>query len=606
MFIHSLSLSLGGLRIDPATLYSPGVSIRSLAKVLLERLEREDPALKRKIIMGETGEAATDDVDIEAGLHSVSDSDEESNEPTLTESESSFDESLVSNVRLLQGMRGVFTFMVLWDHFHHPLPISTTFTGDVSFFVMLSGFTTSLQLREPPMFDVVNGTHVLRPRSPFNWKKFLFTRFIGIYPILYLALLLNAPFWYLQDSSPGTANYLGHIPGLNQNRRAATCTFLYVIGMQSWYRPACAASGPNSVLYASIIINCFIFYCVVRYWLQYLQERYIATRGRSLVVPFSRQEEAVLLQNIQDSAEKREIVCSKRAKMEISLSDAVALLSYNRPHNMKLLVGYSLSWLVVLSVVFSVISVVGSLGKNALIYIPYFFLGVVAACLTEMWHYILWRPTSAAYVPLIGSKRVFPTLSVSSLIRGYPFNGTMAAEQGNNGLFSRCAALTWRFVPDMLSITCGFLMSTVGGLSSFKGKYFLQWLVVPYLLTAYAVIALLQQGAARRNLSRAFLESSLMNYLGYISYTMYLFQAVILTWYAPTISRSASSHTNFFIREGNLGDAQWFLNLHPGWRILAICILSFFCWFVQKYYQDTFVLWLYHKLADKTAAWRRP
>ena len=149
----------------------------------------------------------------------------------------------------------------------------------------------------------------------------------------------------------------------------------------------------------------------------------------------------------------------------------------------------------------------------------------------------------------------------------------------------------------MIAILCGFLMSTLGGLKNFKGQYYLQWLVVPYVLLAFIIISLLQDPEASRNLSRLFLESSVMNFLGYISYTMYLFQAVVLTWYAPTISRSASSHTNVFIRSGNLGDPAWFLNLNAGWRILAILILSVFCWLVQKYYQDMFVMWLYTKLS---------
>lgn len=35
--------------------------------------------------------------------------------------------------------------------------------------------------------------------------------------------------------------------------------------MQSWWRPECGQYGPNNLLYASILINCFIIYCILRY-----------------------------------------------------------------------------------------------------------------------------------------------------------------------------------------------------------------------------------------------------------------------------------------------------------------------------------------------------
>lgn len=50
MFIRTLSVSLEGMKINPALLYKPGVTIRTLAIVLLQRLEVENPALREKII----------------------------------------------------------------------------------------------------------------------------------------------------------------------------------------------------------------------------------------------------------------------------------------------------------------------------------------------------------------------------------------------------------------------------------------------------------------------------------------------------------------------------------------------------------------------------
>ena len=43
MFIKFLSDSLGGIRIEPAKIYAPGVTIRSFAEGLITRLEKEKP-----------------------------------------------------------------------------------------------------------------------------------------------------------------------------------------------------------------------------------------------------------------------------------------------------------------------------------------------------------------------------------------------------------------------------------------------------------------------------------------------------------------------------------------------------------------------------------
>jgi len=49
MFIRALSVSLDGMRIDPTTLYSPGVTIQSFADQLRVRLTVENPTLLEKI-----------------------------------------------------------------------------------------------------------------------------------------------------------------------------------------------------------------------------------------------------------------------------------------------------------------------------------------------------------------------------------------------------------------------------------------------------------------------------------------------------------------------------------------------------------------------------
>jgi hypothetical protein len=57
--------------------------------------------------------------------------------------ENDWEGGLLRNWQLYEGLRGAFTFMVLWDHFH-PLSVfaADSWQADTSLFVILSGFTT--------------------------------------------------------------------------------------------------------------------------------------------------------------------------------------------------------------------------------------------------------------------------------------------------------------------------------------------------------------------------------------------------------------------------------------------------------------------------------
>ena len=99
------------------------------------------------------------------------------------------------------------------------------------FFVFL-GFTTSLQLRETPIFvkklktvkseidnktdkneinsseyeEIENGNNenyhfVLQPRAKLNFSSFIGSRLVGLLPILWMGLLINIPPWMTRGSS---------------------------------------------------------------------------------------------------------------------------------------------------------------------------------------------------------------------------------------------------------------------------------------------------------------------------------------------------------------------------------------------------------------------
>ena len=117
-----------------------------------------------------------------------------------------------------------------------------------------------------------------------------------------------------------------HVHGLNQNKTAAVCTLLYLIGMQSWYRPQCHTSGPNNVLYASIILNCFLFYCIVRCFVQWLQDKYMQQMSEELIVPYSIQERC-----IDEEKGTGTHIRAVTPILPLSLGNIATYVSYNRP-----------------------------------------------------------------------------------------------------------------------------------------------------------------------------------------------------------------------------------------------------------------------------------
>ena len=97
----------------------------------------------------------------------------------------------------------------------------------------------------------INHGLILAPRKSFKVLPFIMSRCVGLLPILWLALLLNIPPWIGDSVNAKLEVEIG-------------CSAMYVVAMQSWWRPACHYYGPNNTLYASILLNCFIIYSIGR------------------------------------------------------------------------------------------------------------------------------------------------------------------------------------------------------------------------------------------------------------------------------------------------------------------------------------------------------
>lgn len=240
LFIRNLSMSLGGLALDPSKVYAQNVTIAALGRDLHEQLQRDNPAVLRSLHI--TRQLEKFDAEMGLGI--------EQEFVLAPDADADFENGIVSNVRLYEGIRGVLTFLVLWDHYHPAYIFAAkAIRIDTALFVLMSGFTSAMQLREPPQRE--DGQ--LKARASFDLLRFIVSRAIGIFPILYVCLCIAAPQWKENDQ-------MRISEGKYSQRDSDTCTVLYVIGMQSWLRPQCRVLGADSMVYASIIMNVFLIY----------------------------------------------------------------------------------------------------------------------------------------------------------------------------------------------------------------------------------------------------------------------------------------------------------------------------------------------------------
>lgn len=150
-----------------------------------------------------------------------------------------------------------------------------------------------------------------------------------------------------------------------------------------------------------------------------------------------------------------------------------------------------------------------------------------------------------------------------------------------------CLGLLWRFTPDLLAISVGILLSCIGGLctdSMHKFATFNENMLVPAIVLVFIMISVQQRGMARYNATRLFLESDAMNFLGYISYPVYLLQNVFLQYYFTFIFKAAN-----YRYHPDDPDRRYFRAIPLGYRFIAIMMVIAIGWFVQKYVQDYMV-----------------
>ena len=154
VFIKVLSDTLGGIKITPAKIYSPGVTLRTFSKELSARVVAERPtvaeamgllAVEDAVASEENGGSVSVElVRVQGGVEydlqqqhdrlevNGNEKKEESDKPEEEDEqegpdglwawerrqEADFENVIAKNRNIFEGLRGVFAFLVLWDHFH--------------------------------------------------------------------------------------------------------------------------------------------------------------------------------------------------------------------------------------------------------------------------------------------------------------------------------------------------------------------------------------------------------------------------------------------------------------------------------------------------------
>jgi len=285
LFTRVLSESLGGLRIYPSAIFAKGVTIQSFSNQLYARLlvEAPDVLMSLKLTnrcvesMLEEGEAVVTNMD---------------GRPSMSQSETridNLDDLLLANKDLLEGIRGAIILLVFFEHFrgdyvrHYPSPYNTPniiVRANVPMFVIISGFTSSFQLHSD-LFDMSSnvGSHNTFIAFVQRHFRFLISRALGIFPLLWLVLILETPRW---EAFTSFRMQLLNMHISETKRRG--CIVLYILAGQTYDEECIQVGGPNShVQFANHLWNCFLIFaafCMLHWWFKY----FIQCRRRCQVV----------------------------------------------------------------------------------------------------------------------------------------------------------------------------------------------------------------------------------------------------------------------------------------------------------------------------------
>ena len=594
LFLRQVSSKFGDIRIDAKHLYSPGVTIQSFARALFNQLQVEKPELLQSLSIVEELE--------DVSLETISPFDL---------CNDSLEVMLASNLRLIEGIRGALAFLILWDHFFYlwsmqtfGLPrITLSSRADTLSFVMLSGFVTSLTFRRRDSLIQSNSLIMLSPQD-FNFKTFVFSRFIGLYPILWVCLLIYTPIWI--NLSQYNLNSFGdglHETWKREEKMRVPCYCMYVLGMQTWQNRECFFYGPHYMYYASMIINCFLIYAVFRVIFCRFQNFLISWRDPSLDASLSKLylngKGGVL--DYDQSRTWNQYIGNISTLLALSKANRFLAVLYT---SCCIVFGTGIILIDMNFKYFDGVSVQDHPEFTGFIdypvhYVVFYIFGVIAASVVTTWHSVLFqeflcRPgvvesyyNDERYCSLNKFSSGFVESAYKKLVYFFcPRKSDISPSKCN---LTSLTFYLWRHTPDMLAVAYAILMTTVGGVdqSEVAKKAYLWGIFIPWLFLAYLVTSTLQVGPARLNICRYVLETPVVNLLGYCSYPLYLLQLVVYGGWLGSYN-----NMYFHLNENKtLGP-----DIKFGWKFVIVIIMVVASVFIQYCIQDNLVPYLVIKV----------
>lgn len=586
MFVRNLSVSLQAIRIPQKDLYLPGVTILSFCVNLQARLLIEKPELLSHLGLFEIL-SIEDKNDLENGdNNNNNNNNRQSNGDTVTMGFESFEDNLVYNQKVLEGLRGMFIIMVYYDRFRGCGPLNIpnlSIRADTAMFVLISGFTTALQLRVPRVADC-KGEYVesFTTSKAWNWISFIISRAVGLFPLLWVCLLLHIPRWKNYN------RYISATMGIEDSaRNEGLCSFLYVIAGQLYIQPTCVQLGPDySLGYASQIWNCFLIYAVSRIIFNWIQKHVL-------------------------------LWCSQWDKN--ILATTLASIWANRPSTSTCCWIFIFWSLLNIALTFAAKSISTNPVGFPVNFMIRFYQGTMAAALYESIYWVLYEQPNAILSSITETdtatnSRMYTRIkepgeststsgisskSSTSLMNTEPSTGLPASMMRTKntlnhfykiiGIFSR---LFLRFFPDILVGFMAILLSPLTppgyGLGGFEMYFQMQNTVLPITALILILAYLFQLPNQRTCITRVILESPLFVMIGHCSFPNYLLMKVMLNFYFRLIIVGGGLPSN---PDDPAYYNDWYFSCElPEWyKLPGLVIMIAISWILQRIFQDELV-----------------
>jgi hypothetical protein len=236
-------------------LYDPDTTIASLASIIYKQVRNDNPFILTKLsITCDIDQIDDDDIKTNCDDSNTANDHLSSAASTITTTTTqSLARVILHNRALVDGYRGIAISLVLIEHLTRHNSFIIYLHVDEKIFIMITGFMLALQelltIETSSLLSSNNNTSKIENTSKFLPLAWLRSRAIGLFPLYWVALLLNIPRFYTNVVGSEELN-------LNQIQ-----LFWYIVvhtfALQDW---SLKWSNNINIYYISLIWNVFIIY----------------------------------------------------------------------------------------------------------------------------------------------------------------------------------------------------------------------------------------------------------------------------------------------------------------------------------------------------------